>query len=97
MAIEYKQKCLKCKAKYVLSTRRNRVVICYECLKQDMKGEIIDPVMRKLFDIPEEYYQNNSFLCDIKIKYLKYNNLSEKQLDAFKKVVAELDAAKSEQ
>ena len=43
--------------------------------------------MKKFFNIPEEFYQKNSFLRDIKIKYLQFGELSEKQIDAFKKTV----------
>ncbi len=54
-----------------------------------MKGEIKDPKMKKMFDIPEEFYEENSFLRDIKIKYLKWGELSERQIAAFKKTVKE--------
>jgi len=46
--------------------------------------------MRKLFDIPESFYQQNSFLRNIKISYLKRGDLTEKQIEAFKKAVQEL-------
>jgi hypothetical protein len=54
-----------------------------------MKGEIKDPAMKKLFDIPEEYYKN-PFLRDIKMRYLMFGSLSEKQLSAFKDVVEKI-------
>jgi hypothetical protein len=46
--------------------------------------------MKKLFNIPEEFYKQNSFLRSIKINYLKYGELSEKQIDTFKEVVKKL-------
>jgi len=46
--------------------------------------------MKKMFDIPEEFYVSNSFLRDIKVKYLRFGNLSDKQIEAFKKTVANL-------
>jgi len=55
-----------------------------------MKGEIKDPKMKKMFDIPEEFYKDNAFLRDIKAKYVKWKNLTEKQVEAFKKVVKKL-------
>ncbi len=58
-----------------------------------MSGEIKDPKMKKLFDIPDEYYQKNSFLRSIKINYLRYESLSEKQIEAFKKTVKNLKDA----
>ena len=60
-----------------------------------MKGEIKDPKMKKMFDIPEEFYKDNAFLRDIKIKYLKWGELTENQINAFKKVVKDLKDAKS--
>lgn len=90
MGIQFKQKCQRCKRNYVLASRRQRFVICYDCQKQDLSSEIIDPAMRKLFDIPESFYQQNSFLRNIKISYLKRGDLTEKQIEAFKKAVQEL-------
>lgn len=55
-----------------------------------MSGEIKDPKMKKMFNIPEDLYKNNAFLRDIKIKYLRFGSLTEKQVDAFKKVSKEL-------
>ncbi len=55
-----------------------------------MKGNIKDPKMKKMFDIPEEFYRQNSFLRDIKVKYIKWKELTEKQVAAFKKVVKEM-------
>jgi hypothetical protein len=58
-----------------------------------MKGEIKDPKMKKMFDIPEEFYKENSFLRDIKIKYLQWGELTEKQIEAFKKVAKDMKDA----
>ncbi len=90
MAIKYKQKCFKCKKNYVLSTKSQRFVLCYDCQKPEMKGEIKDKKMKKLFDIPEEFYKENSFLRNIKINYLKFGELSDKQIEVFKKVVEDM-------
>lgn len=94
MPIEFKQKCQKCKTNYVLATKRSRYIVCYDCQKKEITGEIEDSEMKKLFDIPEEFYKQNMFLRDIKIKYLKFGNLSENQINAFKKTVNELNEIK---
>ena len=83
----YKQKCMKCKKIWVLASHRTRFVICYECQKPEMKGKIKDPKMKKMFAIPEEFYVKSSFLRSIKVNYLKFGELSEKQVEAFKKTV----------
>jgi len=85
--VKYQQKCMKCKKNYVLVSSRQRFAVCYECQKKELKGKIKDPKMKKMFDIPEEFYKKNSFLRDIKIKYLQFRELTEKQIEAFKKTV----------
>ena len=55
-----------------------------------MDKPIDDPEMKAMFTIPEELYKKNSFLCNIKVNYLRYGSLSEKQVEAFKRVAKEL-------
>ncbi len=86
-AAQYKQKCIRCRKNYVLVTWRSKNRICYECLKKEMQGEIKDPKMKKLFDLPEQYYMDVPFLCSIRINYLRYGNLTERQIEAFKETV----------
>jgi len=74
----------------VLMTSRNQFPMCYDCEKADLQGEIKDPEMKKMFDIPEEFYKNTPFLRSIKKNYLRFDKLSEKQIEVFKKVVEEL-------
>ena len=66
-----------------------------ECQKKEMEGEIKDPKMKKMFDIPDEFYKVNSFLRDIKINYMRYENLSERQIEAFKNTVKDMKKARS--
>lgn len=92
----YKQKCMRCKKNWVTVTRRSRFVVCYDCQKHELEGEIEDPEMKKLFDIPEEYYKKSSFLRSIKSNYLKFKNLTDKQIEAFKKVVEKMKEKEKE-
>jgi len=95
--VMFKQKCFRCRKNYVKVSRRQRFVICYECQKKELSGEIKDPKMKRMFNIPEEFYKENSFLRSIKSNYLKFENLSEKQIAAFKKTVKKLkEEAKTE-
>ena len=87
MVVKFKKKCIKCNKNYAIVSPKERYVVCYECQKKEMQGEIKDKGMKKMFDIPEQYYKDNSFLRDIKIKYLRYGSLTEKQINAFKKTV----------
>jgi hypothetical protein len=96
MPIRFKQKCNRCRKNYVVVSRRTRWAECYDCQKKAMQGEIKDPKMKEMFDIPEEFYKDNMFLRDIKIKYLQWGELTEKQIAAFKKVVKEMKEAPKE-
>lgn len=88
--IKYKQKCSKCRKNYVIVSRRTRYIVCYDCQKQELEGIIKDSQMKELLDIPEEYYKNNAFLRSIKINYLKWGKLTEKQIEAFKKGIEKM-------
>ena len=96
MAIKYKQKCFRCRKNYVTVTWKNRFPVCYDCQQREMQGEIKDPKMKKLFDIPESFYKENAFLRSIKVSYLRYENLTEKQADTFKKAVAKMKKGEKE-
>ena len=93
MAIRYRQKCFKCRKNWVNVSRGQRFVICYDCQKEELNKKIKDPEMKKLFDIPEDFYRKNSFLRSIKINYIRFDKLSEKQIAAFKKTVKEMKNA----
>ena len=90
MAIKYKQLCNKCRKNFVITTYKQRYVACYDCQKEELKGNIKDITMKKLFDIPEEFYKENSFLRNIKIYYLTFGKLTEKQIEAFKKTLKKI-------
>lgn len=97
MAItKFKKKCARCKKNYVIATYRSGYIICYDCQKKELEGEITDPKMKKLLDIPEEFYKKNAFLRNIKINYLKWGKLSEKQVEAFKKAVEKMKKEEKE-
>ena len=94
MMAKYKEKCRRCRKNYVLMTWRQDFSICYDCQKPEMKGAIKSPKMKKLFNIPEELYKENLFLRSIKVNYLRYGNLTEKQVAAFKKTVTRIKEEK---
>jgi len=82
----------------VTVTNRNAYgAVCFECDKAQMQGEIKDPALKKMLDIPDSLYQKSSFLRSIKINALRYGNLSEKQIEFFKKVVGDLTAKEEKQ
>ena len=91
----YKQKCYRCK-NMVLITSRSQFPACYDCQKAELHKKIKNQKMKKLFDIPEDFYRQSAFLRSIKVNYLKFDRLTEKQIEFFKKVVAEMKAEKKE-
>jgi len=89
-AAKYKEKCRRCKKNYVTVTWKQRYPLCYDCQKNEMSGEIKNAKMKRLFNIPEDFYKENAFLRSIKINYLRFGKLSDKQIDAFKETVKKL-------
>jgi len=87
MRPHYKQRCVRCKKNFVVVTQRQAYAVCYDCLKKELGGEIKSQKMKKLFSIPEKFYIENGFLRDIKLNYLRYGSLTEKQIEAFRKTV----------
>jgi len=51
--------------------------------------------MKKLFDIPEEFYKENVFLRNIKVNFIRYESLTDNQINAFKKTVDEMKKEKT--
>ncbi len=96
MAVRYQQKCYRCRKRYVTMTSRQRYAVCYDCQKEDLSKKVKSPKMQKFFAIPEEFYRKNSFLRDIKINYLKFGKLTEKQVNAFKKTVKNMKEEKKQ-
>lgn len=88
--VKYNQRCSRCKRNFVLVSGKQRFVQCYDCQKKELEGEIKSAKLKKLFDIPEEFYKESVFLRNIKSYYLKFGKLSENQIKAFKKTVKEM-------
>lgn len=87
---KYKQKCIRCKKNYVIISWKQKYPICYECQKEELHKKIKNKKMQKFFDIPEEFYKQSSFLRSVKLYYLRFNTLSEKQIEVFKETVKKL-------
>ena len=94
---KYKQLCAICKKNHVLISARGQFPICTSCSMKQINQPITDETFRKLFDIDQKLYEESSFLRSIKSNYLRFGSLSEKQVETFKRVAAELansDASK---
>ena len=87
---KFKQRCALCKENMVIMYSARQFPICVTCHMKRIDVEIKDPKMKKFFDIPKEFYEKNNFLRNIKEAYIRFENLTEKQVEAFKKTVKEL-------
>ncbi len=85
----YKELCRKCRKQYALVVSRYQWPLCKECEMKELNQEIENPKMKKFFDISQEYYEQSQFLRSIKRNYIKFDRLTDKQKEAFKKTVNE--------
>ena len=93
---KFKQRCAICKDKMVIIYSYRQFPICVDCHMKQINHEIKDPKMKKFFDLPKSLYEKSSFLRNIKQAYIRFGNLSEKQVEAFKKTVKDLKNPKKE-
>jgi hypothetical protein len=94
--VKFKQKCMLCRKNYALIESRRQKPICTECQTKDFNKPIDDPKFKKLFDIDTSLYEKSYFLRDIKSAYLRFGNLTERQIDAFEKVAEEMSKKEKE-
>lgn len=90
MRPRYKQLCAICRKSHVLISSGNQFPICTACSMRQIDKPIEDAAFKKLFDIEQKLYESSSFLRSIKSNYLRFGSLSEKQIEVFKKVAAEM-------
>jgi len=89
--VAYKQRCSVCKKNWALVTSgRQKFAVCLECEMKVVKQKIDDKKFAKMFDIPIEWYKENSFLRSIRYQYGRFGGLTERQIEAFKKTVKEM-------
>lgn len=74
----------------VVITTRRQFPICAQCQLKEINQPIEDPSYKKFFEIDQNLYEQSGFLRSIKSNYLRYGSLTDKQKEAFKKVVDEL-------
>lgn len=87
---KYKQRCVMCKKNMVLMYSSRQFPICAQCQMKQINQPIEDAKFKKMFDLPEKFYLESSFLRSIKEAYIRFGSLTEKQVEAFKKTVKEL-------
>ena len=70
--------------------------VCEDCQMQRIKEDITDPKYKYL-NLSEELYRKSQFLRNIKEFYQRHQNLSEKQVEAFKKAVKDIKEGKKKE
>lgn len=93
---KFKQKCAMCKDNMVMMYSRRQFPICVDCHMKQIDKPVKDKKYQKLLDIPDELYRQSSFLRNIKHAYLRFDNLTERQVEAFKKTIKDLNKAEKE-
>lgn len=73
---------------------RSRFAVCMDCEMKSIREPVKDSAYRKLFDIPLDWYKENPFLRSVRFQFGRFGELSEKQVEAFKKTVKELKEEK---
>lgn len=87
---KFKQKCAMCHKNMVVMYSARQFPICSPCHMKQINQPIEDPKMKKLFDIPQEYYEQSQFLRNIKQSYIRFGSLTEKQIEFFHKAVEDM-------
>lgn len=93
---KYKQRCALCKKNMVLMYSARQFPKCKDCQMRQIEGEVTDKEYKDLLNIPKELYEQSSFLRSIKESFLRNGALTQKQIEAFKKVVGEMRKGKSQ-
>lgn len=62
------------------------------CEMKNFDEPIKNPKYKALLDIDKKWYEENSFLRSVKSHYIRKGMLTDRQIEAFKKVVEELKA-----
>ena len=94
---KYKQLCAICRKNHVLISARGQFPICTSCSMKQINQPIEDKKFKAMFDIDQKLYEESSFLRSIKSNYLRFGSLSERQVETFKRVAAELANPKKEE
>ncbi len=89
---KFKQRCVICKKNMVLMLSARQFPICKDCEMKDFDKPISNAFYRSLLDIDKKWYDENQFLRSIKSHYIRTGMLTQRQVEAFKKVVEEYKA-----
>ena len=89
----FKEKCKICKEKWVLVYPRE-YTICLECQMKQIFSEEVTEKEYEFLNQPKELFEKSKFLRNIRRSYLMYKDLTDKQIEAFKKAVKDIKAGK---
>jgi len=94
--VSYKQRCSLCRKGWALVTSgRQRFAICSDCEMKVVQLKVEDEEYVKLFDLPLDWYRENSFLRSVRYQYGRFGGVTDKQVEAFKKTVKEMKKEKN--
>ncbi|MAG45627.1 MAG: hypothetical protein CMH63_02540 [Nanoarchaeota archaeon] len=82
--------CTICRKNKVLMEHYRQKPYCLDC-QMRYWDPVKDPKYKKLFKIPKKFYAKSYFLRNVRSYYDRNEELSKKQIDAFKKTVKEME------
>ena len=87
--LRFKKKCNICKEKWVLVKSRE-YTICVPCHMKKIFSEEVTDKAYDFLNADREIYEESRFLRNIRQSYLMYKELSDKQIEVFKKVLEDV-------
>ena len=87
---KFKQRCVLCKDNMVVMYSHRQFPICVKCHMKRIDKPVEDEKYKKLLEIPKGLYEKSLFLRNIKEAFFRFDSLTEKQVEAFKKTVKEI-------
>ncbi len=86
---QFKQKCKLCKTEWVIMNYKE-YPICVKCQMRQAFSEEITAKKYLFLEIDKKLYEQSRFLRNIRQSYMRYKELTAKQIAAFKKVAEEV-------
>ena len=86
---KFKQRCAICKKNMVMMYSGKQFTICVDCHMKRISDKI-ENSKYSFLNIPDELYRKSTFLRSIKENYLRFESLTQKQIEAFKTAVEDV-------
>jgi len=93
--LKFKTKCKVCYKNWV-TIKFREFPICVGCQMKQVGSEEVKGKKYKFLNIDQKLYEKSRFLRNIRISFNRYDELTAKQIEAFKKAVDDIKKGKTE-